>query len=144
MGKVFFAFFFSKMNTFSISVIFMILTFIWQKKIKCSWSGLNRRPMMRQASNLPLSYENDCVGNPVCDEWTNSNDYITNEHVLGMGVRTFFSMYWKGPLISILLSFVSSKPFSDWKLSENSQKAMGFLKILSHWNFIFRKFSKLL
>ena len=60
------------------------------------------------------------------------------------GSEDVFSMrsmhYWE-PLISILLSFVRSKPILDLKSGENSQKARGFSKILSHWNFIFRKFS---
>ena len=71
----------------------------------------------------------------------NSNFYIN-----GGGVRQWQKKYavdrWE-PIISILLSFVSSKPFSNWKSTENSQKAKGFSKIPSHWNFIFRKFSKL-
>ena len=42
-----------------------------------------------------------------------------------------YSLDQKGPHISIL-SFVSSKPFSDRKLSEKSKKARSFLKILPH------------
>ena len=63
--------------------------------------------------------------------------------VIGRGVRTFLSMYCWEPLISVLLSFVSSKPFSDWKSSENLQKGKVFFsKILSHCNVIYRKFPK--
>ena len=42
----------------------------------------------------------------------------------------------------ILLSFVSSKPLSDWKSVEISRNTLRFLKILPHW-FFFRKISKL-
>ena len=47
-----------------------------------------------------------------------------------------------GLLISILLSFVDPKPFSDSKSIKTLWKAKGFSKIYSYW-FFFLKFSKL-
>ena len=59
------------------------------------------------------------------------------------GSKDFFFIAGRGPLISILLSFVRSKPLPDWKSGENSQKARGFWNILSRLNIFCRKLSKL-
>ena len=44
----------------------------------------------------------------------------------------------------ILLTFVSSKPLSDWKSVEFSRTASRFLKILPHWNFFSNNFKIIL
>ena len=55
--------------------------------------------------------------------------------LIGEGVVAFLQLPQMIDEKLILLYFVRSKPFSDWKSSENSQKARDFSKFISHWNF---------
>ena len=57
------------------------------------------------------------------------------------GIKVIFYGTLQATFILTLLSLMRL-PLSDWKSDENSQKARGFSKILSHWNLIFQKFSK--
>ena len=55
--------------------------------------------------------------------------------MVGKEMKPFSSMQcW------ILLSFASSKPFSDLKTGKNLQKAKGYSKFLSHWKPFFENF----
>ena len=59
-----------------------------------------------------------------------------------MGKTMCSAVQWE-PLLSILLSFVSSRLFSDWKSGENSQKSQFFRNFFLIGNAILRQFLNL-
>ena len=65
---------------------------------------------------------------------------IKNDFTVGGVVVTFLQPLQVIAKKLILLCFVSSKPFSDWKSVKISRTAPRFPKILPPWNFFFEKF----